>query len=106
VKAARLRAIPSVDKVLQSLGDIGLPAPIVVDPCGDTFRRCGRRKRSPSLTRSSRTSVPRLERLRASRITPVINATGVLVHTNLGRAPLAADSIRALTSIGANYNTL
>jgi L-seryl-tRNA(Ser) seleniumtransferase len=47
-----------------------------------------------------------LERLRASRITPVINATGVLVHTNLGRAPLSAESIQALTSIGANYNTL
>jgi L-seryl-tRNA(Ser) seleniumtransferase len=47
-----------------------------------------------------------LDRLRASRITPVINATGVLVHTNLGRAPLAADSIRALTQIGASYNTL
>src|SRR6185436_19135365 len=44
--------------------------------------------------------------LRASRITPVINATGVLVHTNLGRAPLAADSIRALTQVGASYNTL
>ena len=47
-----------------------------------------------------------LHRLRASRITPVINATGVLVHTNLGRAPLAEDSIRALASIGANYSTL
>jgi L-seryl-tRNA(Ser) seleniumtransferase len=47
-----------------------------------------------------------LDRLRASRIAPVINATGVLVHTNLGRAPLGADTIRALTDIGANYNTL
>src|SRR6185436_19869867 len=47
-----------------------------------------------------------LERVRASRITPVINATGVLVHTNLGRAPLSAASIAALTSIGANYSTL
>jgi L-seryl-tRNA(Ser) seleniumtransferase len=37
---------------------------------------------------------------------PVINATGVLVHTNLGRAPLAADAIRALTDVGANYSTL
>jgi L-seryl-tRNA(Ser) seleniumtransferase len=47
-----------------------------------------------------------LDRLRASRIMPVINATGVLVHTNLGRAPLAADTIRALADVGANYNTL
>jgi len=47
-----------------------------------------------------------LDRLRASRIMPVINATGVLVHTNLGRAPLAAGTIRALADVGANYNTL
>jgi L-seryl-tRNA(Ser) seleniumtransferase len=47
-----------------------------------------------------------LERLHASRIAPVINATGVLVHTNLGRAPLSAESIGGLTSIGANYSTL
>ena len=47
-----------------------------------------------------------LERLRASRLAPVINATGILVHTNLGRAPLAADTIRALADVGANYNTL
>jgi len=47
-----------------------------------------------------------LDRLRASRIAPVINATGVLVHTNLGRAPLGADTIRALTDIATNYSTL
>jgi L-seryl-tRNA(Ser) seleniumtransferase len=47
-----------------------------------------------------------LDRLRASRITPVINGTGVLVHTNLGRAPLAADAIRTLTEVAANYSTL
>jgi L-seryl-tRNA(Ser) seleniumtransferase len=47
-----------------------------------------------------------LHRLRASRITPVINGTGILVHTNLGRAPLSTDSIRALTAIGAGYSTL
>ena len=31
MKSSRLRAIPSVDKVLQSLGDTGLPGPVVVD---------------------------------------------------------------------------
>ena len=31
---------------------------------------------------------------RASALTPVINATGVLVHTNLGRAPLSAAAVK------------
>lgn len=37
---------------------------------------------------------------------PVINATGVIIHTNLGRAPLSEAAQRALTDIAAQYNTL
>ena len=107
MKTARLRAIPSVDKILQSLGETGLPAAVVADAV----------RRHLSALRTQKKAIPpvdavvadvreRLRSLRASRITPVINATGILVHTNLGRAPLAADSIRALSEIAANYSTL
>ena len=106
MKAARLRAIPSVDKVLQSLGDIGLPAPIVVDTVRRHLQTLRSKKTIPISDAIVADIRSGLDRLRASRITPVINATGVLVHTNLGRAPLAADSIRALTQVGASYNTL
>jgi L-seryl-tRNA(Ser) seleniumtransferase len=42
----------------------------------------------------------------APSLVPVINATGVLLHTNLGRAPLAADALRRLAEVGAGYSNL
>jgi L-seryl-tRNA(Ser) seleniumtransferase len=41
-----------------------------------------------------------------STLKPVINATGVVIHTNLGRAPLAAEAIRAVHAISGAYSTL
>ena len=39
---------------------------------------------------------------RAAALTPVINATGVLVHTNLGRAPLSAAAVDAIAAAAGN----
>jgi L-seryl-tRNA(Ser) seleniumtransferase len=43
--------------------------------------------------------------LRAS-LRPVINATGVIIHTNLGRAPLSDAAISAMTAVGRGYSNL
>ena len=37
---------------------------------------------------------------------PVINATGVIIHTNLGRAPLSADAQRAVSDVASGYSSL
>ena len=37
---------------------------------------------------------------------PVINATGVLLHTNLGRAPLSQAALAAVESVASGYSTL
>jgi L-seryl-tRNA(Ser) seleniumtransferase len=47
-----------------------------------------------------------LENWLAPTLTPVINATGVILHTNLGRAPLSSDTRRAINEISAVYSNL
>jgi L-seryl-tRNA(Ser) seleniumtransferase len=43
---------------------------------------------------------------RGARLRRVINATGVVVHTNLGRAPLARDALERVASVAAGYSNL
>jgi L-seryl-tRNA(Ser) seleniumtransferase len=85
--AARTDRPPSVDALARSLTETGLPHPILVD-----IARAAIAAGDPS-------SAPtRAAAFRRTLLTPVINATGVLLHTNLGRAPLEyAQPARAQT---------
>jgi L-seryl-tRNA(Ser) seleniumtransferase len=47
-----------------------------------------------------------LEALLAPTIQPIINATGVIIHTNLGRAPLSRAAVAAVQAISGGYSTL
>jgi L-seryl-tRNA(Ser) seleniumtransferase len=47
-----------------------------------------------------------LETILAPTIQPVINATGVIVHTNLGRAPLSQKAMAAVQAASTGYATL
>lgn len=48
----------------------------------------------------------RLHVAKMNTLLPVVNATGVLLHTNLGRAPLAVDALNAMAAIGRSYSNL
>jgi L-seryl-tRNA(Ser) seleniumtransferase len=106
MKRSGLRGIPSVDKVAQALGDTGLPHPTVVATIRRELAALRKRGTIPgfedilSLIRSA------LGKLRASRIQPVINGTGILIHTNFGRAPLGRAVMEAVSRIGLHYNNL
>ncbi len=69
---------PSVDTLARSLAGSGLPHPLLVDVARQAIAD-GALDAAPD----------RAEALRRTLLTPVVNATGVLLHTNLGRAPLA-----------------
>ncbi len=69
---------PSVDTLARSLSSSGLPHPILVDIARAAIDG-GDIESAPA----------RADEFRRTLLTPVVNATGVLLHTNLGRAPLA-----------------
>ncbi|HEU4840943.1 MAG TPA: hypothetical protein VFT09_05845, partial [Ilumatobacteraceae bacterium] len=69
---------PSVDALARSLAPSGLPHPLLVDVA-----------RQAIADGAVADAGARAEHLRRTLLTPVVNATGVLLHTNLGRAPLA-----------------
>src|SRR5690242_20533171 len=48
----------------------------------------------------------RLEEQFSPSLTGVINATGVVVHTNLGRAPLARAALDRVAAVAGGYSTL
>ncbi|MEP7306464.1 MAG: L-seryl-tRNA(Sec) selenium transferase [Acidobacteriota bacterium] len=106
MKRSHLRAIPSVDRVLQSLADVDLPRPIVVDVVRTELKALRSKKNIPDADAVVSHIRAGLQDLRASRIQAVINGTGILVHTNFGRAPLGPDVVSALSTIGSNYNNL
>ena len=68
---------PSVDSLARSIADVGLPHPLLVDAA-----RAAIAAGDPEGARAI------AEEIHAALLQPVINATGVLLHTNLGRAPL------------------
>jgi len=50
--------------------------------------------------------IERLQSAQFDLLGPVINGTGILLHTNLGRAPLATAALEAMNRIGAGYSNL
>ena len=48
----------------------------------------------------------RLAAMLLPSLRPVINATGVIIHTNLGRAPLAASAVEQMARVATGYSTL
>ncbi|HYH86771.1 MAG TPA: L-seryl-tRNA(Sec) selenium transferase [Pyrinomonadaceae bacterium] len=131
----RLRALPSVDALLRTREATALRervgaerlteiARIVTGELRDELRRArdgegaslstggegarsnGEGARESLLAEAARRLALAAARDAAAALRRVINATGVVLHTNLGRAPLSEDARRAVSEEAAGYCTL
>ena len=85
---------PSVDSLARSLSDIDLPPPLLVDAARTAI--------SNGKPDSAREEAVKLQR---TLLGPAINATGVLLHTNLGRAPFAYSQPAKATNLEFDLDT-
>lgn len=109
-----MRSLPSVDRVLthptlRALKDelshdlLVLAARQELDRLRGSLRAGSFVALSPEDVASNVASLARL--IATPRLRPVINATGVIIHTNLGRAPLSRAAVEAITHL-ARYSNL
>ena len=106
VKGRARRAIPAVSTVLNSLGQTDLPRPLVVDLVRRELGDLRKARNVPDYDAILRHVRAAIQYLRVARIQPVINATGVVVHTNLGRAPLPQGASEVLRNVASAYNNI
>jgi L-seryl-tRNA(Ser) seleniumtransferase len=104
------RQLPSVDSLLAGPGVAPLlathPRALVVKAARaavDEARVNGGTAPAEGWDEAVRAAV---RRLAVPSLAPVINATGVVLHTNLGRAPLAPAAIAAITRVAQGYSAL
>jgi L-seryl-tRNA(Ser) seleniumtransferase len=106
VKPHSRREIPAVNKVLDALREHDLPRPLLVDLVRRELSKIRSNRAIPKFESIVDSIHQSLELLRACRLQSVINGTGIVIHTNFGRAPLAPEAIRALSEIGSGYSNL
>ncbi|RKY22684.1 MAG: L-seryl-tRNA(Sec) selenium transferase [Planctomycetota bacterium] len=97
--ATRLRELPAVDRVLTLLGP--LPGAAEAVRCELSQARAALlagAEQAPSAERLAQAARSRLLAAGAAAYPPVVNASGVVLHTGLGRAPLAASAAAALAA--------
>ncbi|MET0627986.1 MAG: L-seryl-tRNA(Sec) selenium transferase [Acidimicrobiia bacterium] len=101
------RALPSVEAVAHEL--VGLPHPLLVDCAREAVDRA-RAHAATGEAIDAASVIADAAALVATRqeavLRPLVNATGVLLHTNLGRAPIGAQALADAAVIATSYSNL
>src|SRR6185437_15271751 len=94
--------LPSVDELVRGVDD-----PLAVDAARAVLDRAREEIRAGAEPGDLSTRVrEELRAARAASLRRVLNATGVIVHTNLGRAPLATEALAQVVEAARGYSNL
>jgi L-seryl-tRNA(Ser) seleniumtransferase len=97
-----LRDLPSVDELARTSGD-----PLAVEAARTVIARAREQVRAGTAPGDLAAELrAELADARTPKLRRVINATGVIVHTNLGRAPLAATALEHVRDVAGGYSNL
>lgn len=115
MKAELFRALPSVDALSQrdDVGDLitGYGRDSVIEAIRAVLDDWRAGIQNGQITQIDDSAIvsqisQQLDHRFTPTLRPVINATGVILHTNLGRAPLSDSAQEAIREVASNYNTL
>ena len=113
-RTSSLRSLPSVEKILSQPGFEALSREFGRELLlSETRAYLTELRRAPStdaledgISRIEAAVRSRLEKVVSPSLVRVLNATGILIHTNLGRAPLSESAITAIAAIARGYSNL
>jgi L-seryl-tRNA(Ser) seleniumtransferase len=98
----QLRDLPSVDELARGVDD-----PLAVDAARTVLAQAREEIRAGGDPGDLAARLrEELGAARAASLRRVLNATGVIVHTNLGRAPLAEEALARVVEVGRGYSNL
>src|SRR5213592_327907 len=103
----RLHELPSVDELARHERLAGEPAPLAVEAARTALAHAREEIRAGHDPGDLvERAVKELESARAPSLRRALNATGVIIHTNLGRAPLAEAALERALEVGRGYSNL
>ena len=114
---SKFRVIPSIDELRRRPGVRALEAEFGAEAALDALRAAAADLRAAlavdepiagdgAPARIEAAAAAHLRLAFRSSLQPVVNATGVIVHTHLGRAPLAASAIDRIAQVASGYASL
>ena len=114
-KKKALKQIPKIDELLDILKSRGVPETfsksMMLRACRETaeeIRKAVLEKGSPAPSENEVADrvQQKLRSLYSCRLKPVVNATGIILHTNLGRAPLCREALDNIIAVARGYANL